>query len=58
MAGKCGLRKETEVPVKKKVVQSSSRSLDAEYGIRVAGQLKALNSEFLALHAALEDPEP
>jgi len=44
--------------VKKKVVQSSSRSLDAEYGIRVAGQLKALNSEFLALHAALEDPEP
>ena len=58
MAGKCGLRKEAEVSVKKAVAQSSSRSLDAEYGIRVAGQLKALNSEFLALHAALEDPEP
>ena len=58
MASKCGLRKETKFPAKKAFAQSSSRSLDAEYGIRVAGQLKALNSEFLALHAALEDPEP
>ena len=58
MACKWGLRKEAEVSLKKAVAQSISRSLDAEYGIRVAGQLKALNSEFLALHAALEDPEP
>ncbi|MCH2127884.1 MAG: hypothetical protein MK179_02010 [Pirellulaceae bacterium] len=58
MAGKCGLRKEAEVSVKKAVAQSSSRSLDAEYGIRVVGQLKALNSEVLAFQAALENPEP
>jgi len=44
--------------VKKAVAQSSSRSLDAEYGIRVVGQLKALNSEVLAFQAALENPEP